>query len=84
KTEPSHVNKCMSEKWYRDFLVAQVYPLAKIHMADELRMVGINTSRVKGYDVYGGKFESVDPQGKNKSAPVKKPKINVTRNKKSN
>jgi len=81
KIDASRIQQCLKAQWYRDLLVAQVYPLAKTHMADEVRMMGINSKSPKGYDVYAGKFEPVDipPKAtlaipKRSIGAVKKPK----------
>lgn len=68
------VRACASTKLYRDFLVAQAYPLAKSHMMSELRMMGINTPRDLGYDVNVGEYIEQPVPKPAKTAPRRKKK----------
>lgn len=47
-------------KMFRDFLVAQAYPLARMHMFNQLSILGVTTRRKLGFDVYSGDFETLD------------------------
>ncbi|TFW10032.1 hypothetical protein E4K72_02965 [Oxalobacteraceae bacterium OM1] len=44
------VDHLLRNKFYRDSLVAQVYPLAYTHMADQLRLMGLTSGRKIGFN----------------------------------
>lgn len=54
------VDGSLRQKMFRDFLVVQAYPLARMHMFNQLSIMGVTSRRKLGFDVYSGDFETLD------------------------
>lgn len=71
-TDVGEVENCMKGKFYRDYLAAQIYPLAQTHMIGELKTMGLNVNRRIGFDAESAKFEKLPTPAIPKKKAIRK------------
>jgi len=59
-TDTKSADSLVTNKLYRDILLSQVYPIAKLKMNDVMRDLGVNTNTLHGYEI---KTDDIAPEG---------------------